>query len=225
MWLNEEYPGYEGKFWSLPPRKILPKPWGGMHPAMWYAAGNTTSYEMAARKGLGVLGFSIGDIGALEPVLQAYKAAIGDAEPVGGVRQRQHHGDDDRVRRRRHRHGLPVGARLVDDVPAEQRVPLPRHVPPPARGAERGRSCIPELTPEALDYQINGGLICGDPDEALAQCQRWESAGADQLVFGVGMATHEQHLETIRLIGEHVIPKIDTDPEHSTTRFRQAAAG
>ena len=27
------------------------------HPPMWYAAGNTSSYEMAARKGLGVLGF------------------------------------------------------------------------------------------------------------------------------------------------------------------------
>ena len=28
----------------------------------------------------------------------------------------------------------------------------------------------------------------------------------------------------IRLMGEHVIPKIDTDPMHSTTRYRDAAA-
>jgi hypothetical protein len=28
----------------------------------------------------------------------------------------------------------------------------------------------------------------------------------------------------IRLMGEHVIPKIDTDPVHRTTRFREAAA-
>ena len=27
----------------------------------------------------------------------------------------------------------------------------------------------------------------------------------------------------IRLMGEHVIPKIDTDPVHRTTRFREAA--
>ena len=38
------------------------------------------------------------------------------------------------------------------------------------------------------------------------------------------MATHEQDLETIRLMGEHVIPKIDTDPVHRTTRYRRAAA-
>jgi alkanesulfonate monooxygenase SsuD/methylene tetrahydromethanopterin reductase-like flavin-dependent oxidoreductase (luciferase family) len=72
--------------------------------------------------------------------------------------------------------------------------------------------------------QIQGGLIVGDPAEALAQCERWAAAGADQLVFGSGMATHAEELETIRLLGEHVIPKIDTDPVHRTTRFRDAAA-
>src|SRR5690606_41897932 len=58
MWLQDTYEGYDGKFWSLPPRKILPKPWGKAHPAMWYAAGNPSSYEMAARKALGVHGAS-----------------------------------------------------------------------------------------------------------------------------------------------------------------------
>jgi hypothetical protein len=32
----------------------------------------------------------------------------------------------------------------------------------------------------------------------------------------------EETLQTIRLIGEHVIPKIDTDPVHRTSRFRAA---
>ena len=50
---------------------------------MWYAAGNTSSYEMAARKGLGVLGFSVGSIPDLEAVLDKYKKAIVNAEPIG----------------------------------------------------------------------------------------------------------------------------------------------
>ena len=62
MWMQDTYEGYDGKFWSLPPRKILPKPYKKPHPPMWYAAGNTSSYEMAARKGLGVLGFSVGSL-------------------------------------------------------------------------------------------------------------------------------------------------------------------
>ncbi|MGA7418885.1 MAG: hypothetical protein WBW80_12890, partial [Acidimicrobiales bacterium] len=84
---------------------------------------------------------------------------------------------------------------------------------------------IPDATPDMLDASIQGGGVIGNPDDALAQCQRWEAAGADQLVFGVGTATTEQMLETIRLMGEHVIPKIDTDPVHRTTRLREAAAG
>src|ERR1700691_3102506 len=82
MWMQDEYEGYEGKYWSLPPRKVLPKPYGRLHPAMWYAAGNTTSYAMAARRGLGVLGFSVGSIDELAPVMEAYKKEITTAEPV-----------------------------------------------------------------------------------------------------------------------------------------------
>lgn len=67
-------------------------------------------------------------------------------------------------------------------------------------------------------------MICGDPDEVLRQCKRWEQAGADQLSFGLPIGVpYEDTMNTIRLIGAHVIPEIDTDPIHRTTRFRQAA--
>ncbi|MGG8409897.1 LLM class flavin-dependent oxidoreductase, partial [Streptomyces sp. 12297] len=49
MFLQEEYEGFQGKHWSLPPRKIFPKPYGKAHPAMWYAAGSPSSYAMAAK--------------------------------------------------------------------------------------------------------------------------------------------------------------------------------
>jgi len=224
MWLNEEYPGFEGKWWTLPPRKILPKPYGKGHPAMWYAAGNTSSYEMAARKGLGVLGFSVGQISELEPVMKAYKGAIGSAEPVGAF-------VNDNIM-------VTSTAFVADDGDAafqnaldsdmeylqsnvfryHDTFPHPEEVP-------YWPDLIPKNTPEALQWQVQGGLIVGDPDQALDQCRAWESAGADQLVFGVGMATREQDLETIRLMGEHVIPKIDTDPTFRTDRFRAAARG
>ena len=89
MWTQDTYEGYEGKFWSLPPRKVLPKPWGKGHPAMWYAAGNVTSYAMAARKGLGVLGFSVGALDELAPVLEALQARHRQCRAGRGVRQRQ----------------------------------------------------------------------------------------------------------------------------------------
>ncbi|MBM3659837.1 MAG: LLM class flavin-dependent oxidoreductase [Actinobacteria bacterium] len=224
MWLQDTYEGFDGKWWTLPPRKILPKCYGSGHPAMWYAAGNTSSYEMAARKGLGVLGFSVGQISELEPVLKAYKQAVIDAEPVGAfvndnlmVTATAFLAEDG---------GVAFQRALDSEMTYLQSNVFRYHDTfPHPEGVPYWPELIPPNTPEALQYQIDGGLIVGDPDQAVEQCRRWESAGADQLVFGVSMATFEQDLETIRLMGEHVIPKIDTDPIHRTTRFRDALDG
>jgi len=223
MWTQDVYEGYEGKFWSLPPRRILPKPYRKPHPPMWYAAGNTSSYEMAARKGLGVLGFSVGDLEGAERAVASYKTAIRDAEPIGAYVNDNlmctiaaYVGEDGQEVRRR-----AVAARpnyLVSNVfRYHDTFPHPPEVP-------QWPELIPDADLEAIDYMgATGQLVLGDPDEALATCRKWESVGVDQLVFGIGPAPLEDTLETIRLLGEHVIPKIDTDPVHRTTRQRDAA--
>src|SRR3984957_16065542 len=224
MWMQDTYEGYQGKFWSLPPRKVLPKPWGKLHPAMWYAAGNLPSYEMAARKGLGVLGFSIGSIPDLESVLDKYKKAVANAEPIGAF-------VNDNVM-------VCTAAFVSEDKQAgyqkcldaklnylqsnvfryHDTFPHPETVP-------YWPEIIPDLDLPAVEGMAEvGAAIVGDPDQALEQCRRWEAAGCDQISFGVSGADLEASLETIRLLGEHVIPKIDTEPLHSTTRYRQAAA-
>ena len=224
MWMQDEYEGYDGKYWSLPPRKILPKPYRKPHPPMWYAAGNTTSWQMCAEKGLGVLGFSVGAIDELAPVLKAYKDAIPNAEPVGAfvndnvmVTVAAYVAEDAKAARKSYVDAKPNY--LVSNVfRYHDTFPHPEAIP-----------YWPETLPDATDADVDyltdmGTVIIGDPSDALAQCQRWADAGTDQLVFGVGPAPLEQTLETIRLMGEHVIPKIDPDPVHSTSRYRDAAA-
>ena len=224
MWMQDEYEGYEGKWWSLPPRKILPKPYYKPHPPMWYAAGNTSSYAMAAHKGLGVLGFSIGDIEGLKVVIDAYKNEIPNAEPVGAYVN-----DNIMVTAAAfvaENGGVARQSAINSAMPYLQSNVFRYHDTfPRPEGVPAWPGLLPDNTPESIEAQIAGGLIVGDPAEALEQCERWAAAGADQLVFGSGMATHEEELETIRLMGEHVIPKVDTDPMHRTTRFRDAAAG
>ena len=61
------------------------------------------------------------------------------------------------------------------------------------------------------------------PTRRSQQAKSWESTGIDQLVFGIGPAPIEETLRTIELLGKHVIPKIDTDPEHRTSKQRKAA--
>jgi len=224
MWMQDTYEGFEGKFWSLPPRKILPKPYCKPHPAMWYAAGNPSSYAMAAQKGLGVLGFSVSSVTALAPVLEAYKAVIPNAEPVGAF-------VNDNVM-------VTTAAWCAEDADvAYQRAsdarmsylqsnvfryhdtfPHPSWVP-------QWPALLPNASPEDVKNAAAGGaMLAGAPDDVLEQCQRWESAGADQVVIGVGPGSHEGTIETLRLLGEHVIPKLDQDPVHRTTRFRERAA-
>jgi alkanesulfonate monooxygenase SsuD/methylene tetrahydromethanopterin reductase-like flavin-dependent oxidoreductase (luciferase family) len=165
----------------------------------------------------------VGSIDELAPVLEAYKKQIVNAEPVGAY-------VNDNIM-------VTTGAFVAEDGQDALRIasnarmsylqsnvyryhdtfPHPDWVP-------TWPDLIPDPTVEQLQAQKESGLILGDPDEALEQCRRWEAAGADQLVFGTGMATTEQQLEMIRLMGEHVIPKLDKDPVHRTTRFREAAA-
>jgi alkanesulfonate monooxygenase SsuD/methylene tetrahydromethanopterin reductase-like flavin-dependent oxidoreductase (luciferase family) len=225
MWMQDEYEGFQGKHWSLPPRRILPKPYKKPHPPMWYAAGNPSSYEMAAHKGLGVLGFSVSSLSALEPVLKAYKDEIPSAEPVGAyvndnimVTTAGWVAEDGAKARR-----LAVDSRpsyLQSNVfRYHDTFPHPKWVP-------EWPALIPDMTEADLDKALGAGaMVAGDPDEVLQQCRRWEAAGVDQLVIAVGGGPHEGVLETIRLLGEHVIPKLDTDPTHRTSRFRAAAAG
>jgi alkanesulfonate monooxygenase SsuD/methylene tetrahydromethanopterin reductase-like flavin-dependent oxidoreductase (luciferase family) len=179
---------------------------------------------MAARYGLGVLGFSVGSIEELKPVLEAYKNDVVDAEPIGAF-------VNDNVM-------VTAAAFVAED--REQAVqsmangrlsylqsnvfryhdtfPRPDWAPP-------WPELIPDPTVEEVRAQIGAsGMVVGDPDDALKACQEWADAGADQLSFGQGMATQEEALATIRLIGEHVIPKLDKDPEHRTSRFRREAA-
>jgi alkanesulfonate monooxygenase SsuD/methylene tetrahydromethanopterin reductase-like flavin-dependent oxidoreductase (luciferase family) len=85
MWRDGEY-AYDGTSFrtpypnpKMPARNVLPKPWKKPHPPMWVACGNPPTYEKAARLGLGALGFNVAAVKDMEPMVRAYKDAIGSA--------------------------------------------------------------------------------------------------------------------------------------------------
>ena len=225
MFTQDTYEGHEGKYWSLPPRKILPRPYGKGHAPMWYAAGNPPSYEMAGRMGLGVLGFSLDRWDKVEKLRASYKDGIANAEPVGAfvndnimsciaayVDEDSHKAKQSYVNSRPN-YLVSNVYRYHDTFPAPDWMP-------------KWPETLAEPTMDSAELASQfGGIVLGDPDEALAQCKRWEESGIDQLVFGIGPASIEETITTIELLGKHVIPKIDTDPVVSTTRYREQAAG
>ncbi|MFF9853802.1 LLM class flavin-dependent oxidoreductase [Streptomyces litmocidini] len=224
MWLQDEYAGFQGKHWSLPPRKVLPKPYGKSHPAMWYAAGSPSSYAMAGKMGLGVLGFSVQKVSDMEWVVESYKNAIKEARAVGDFVNDNVMVTSTAICAETHEKAVEIavggGLNYLQSLLFRYHDTFPR-----PEGIPEWPELLPEYSAEIIELLIQEELmICGDPSEVLAQCKRWEQAGADQLSFGLPIGiSYEDTMNSIKLIGEHVIPKIDTDPVHRTTRMRQNA--
>lgn len=61
MMAMDPYPGYAGKFFSMPCRNVVPKPVQKPHPPMWVACSNRETIKLAARLGLGALTFAFID--------------------------------------------------------------------------------------------------------------------------------------------------------------------
>jgi alkanesulfonate monooxygenase SsuD/methylene tetrahydromethanopterin reductase-like flavin-dependent oxidoreductase (luciferase family) len=224
MWHDGEY-SFDGEYFKVPPRNVLPKPFKKPHPPMWQACGNPPTFELAARKGLGAIGFNFSAAPAMKPMVDAYKNAIGEAEPIADY-------INDNVMITNSVVCLEDGQRAREVAAAmgsgrlqslvfryHTTFPKPAHVPD-------WPETLPEPTLDEVNWRINEGfLLCGDPDEVLEQVRKYEDVGADQVVFGLPIDMPiEAAIETIRLFGKHVIPKLDPDPVHRTSKFRDAAA-
>jgi alkanesulfonate monooxygenase SsuD/methylene tetrahydromethanopterin reductase-like flavin-dependent oxidoreductase (luciferase family) len=61
MMAMDPYPGYEGKYFSMPCRNVVPKPVQRPHPPLWVACSNRETIKLAAKLGIGALTFSFVD--------------------------------------------------------------------------------------------------------------------------------------------------------------------
>ena len=61
MMVLEPYPGFEGKYFSMPCRNVLPKPVQAPHPPIWMACTNRDTIKIAAQNGVGALAFAFLD--------------------------------------------------------------------------------------------------------------------------------------------------------------------
>ena len=84
IWEAETFE-WEGKFWNVPPRQVLPKPYQKPHPPIWVAALQPSTYQLAAEKGIGVMALGVSAPSVLEPHIQQYRETIKTAQPVGAV--------------------------------------------------------------------------------------------------------------------------------------------
>ncbi len=57
MMTETPYPGYEGTYFSMPARNVVPKPLQQPHPPLWVASSRRETVMVAGRLGMGSLGF------------------------------------------------------------------------------------------------------------------------------------------------------------------------
>jgi alkanesulfonate monooxygenase SsuD/methylene tetrahydromethanopterin reductase-like flavin-dependent oxidoreductase (luciferase family) len=228
MWTQELFQ-WDGKYFAVPERCILPRVVQQPHPPLWVTASNPGTVETAAKMGIGAAMFNFADPELLRPLVEVYKTAIEKAEPVGSFVHNKimtiapalclEDGDEARAIFRGTT-GLTAAHFTVyfDSIPhfAAQTKHIPRPIP-----QSQLRQLIKEfgqkkdvkgpfagggISPENL---LQNGICVGSPDEVIRTVRRFEAVGLDQLVLipvvGWNM-THETRLRSVRLLGEKVLP-------------------
>ncbi|HLF71106.1 MAG TPA: LLM class flavin-dependent oxidoreductase [Dehalococcoidia bacterium] len=77
------YPGYNGKYFSMPERNIVPKPLQRPHPPVWVAASRLETVMVGARLGIGALGVGFETPEEAEERVSRYYELIRNCRPIG----------------------------------------------------------------------------------------------------------------------------------------------
>jgi alkanesulfonate monooxygenase SsuD/methylene tetrahydromethanopterin reductase-like flavin-dependent oxidoreductase (luciferase family) len=201
----DPYPGYQGTYFSMPPRNLVPKPLQKPHPPLWVACSNRQTILEAARLGIGALTFAfISEDEARQWVRDYYDTFKRECVPIGHtvnpnvamVSGFSVHPDRAEAERR----GLE-GFRFFGFA-------LGHHY---AFGEQRvGRTNIWESF-QKMGSMFPGpeGRSIGTPDEVRAHLRRMEDAGVDQTVFiqQAGRNRHEHICESMELFAREVMPE------------------
>ncbi len=200
------YPGYDGKYFSMPCRNIVPKPVQRPHPPIWVACTRRESNQNAARNGIGALTFAFTNPGdALKWVEEYYDIIKSDqCVPIGHavnaniamVTGFSCHEDANEARLR----GMD-GFRFFGYALGHYYV-FGEHMPGRTniwQRFEKARASLPEA---------GAGSGIGTPDRLREHLNGFNDAGVDQVIFiqQGGNNRHEDICASLELFADKVMP-------------------
>ena len=210
MFEHEQFPGFKGKYFDLPPRQVIPRPIQRPHPPLWVAASNLDSWERAAERGFGVIGVTRMPPEEVRPAVTKYWSAIRDRQPAdcygsypnphAGAFAIAHCDKDDRV-------GREVACAAARWYYGQNDAELNRLRFGSAVGIKGVMKAVESRTNDQL---IDDALVVGgDPDTCARAIERWAEIGLDQMVLllKAGNTTHDQVMRSLDLFGEKVLPR------------------
>ncbi len=206
MMVMEPYPGYTGKYFSMPCRNVLPKPVQKPHPPLWVACSNRDTIHLAARLGLGALTFAFIDPEEAVKWVSEYREIIKtECVPIGHsvnpniamVTGFSCHPDEAEARRRGEDgfrfFGYGLGHHYIFGA----------HKPGRTNIWERFEQARP-LLPEAGSSR---GI--GTPQQLREHLRSFEEPGVDQVIFiqQGGRNRHDHICESLELFAAEVMPE------------------
>jgi len=206
MMVMDPYPGYEGEYFSMPCRNVVPKPVQKPHPPLWVACSNRDTIHLAARLGMGALTFAFVDPAeARKWVSEYYDILERECEPIGHavnaniamVTGFSCHEDEAEARRRGEDgfrfFGFGLGHHYIFGAHKPGRTDV-------WAAFEKARPQLPEAGAQR-------GI--GTPDQLREHLRSFEDAGVDQVIFiqQGGRNRHEHICESLELFAAKVLPE------------------
>jgi alkanesulfonate monooxygenase SsuD/methylene tetrahydromethanopterin reductase-like flavin-dependent oxidoreductase (luciferase family) len=220
MMVMSPYPGFDGKYFSMPCRNIVPKPMQKPHPPVWVACSNRETIKLAARCGIGALTFAFVDpTEAKQWVDDYYRIFREDCVPIGHAVNPNvamvtgfslHHDRAEAARRGED------GFRFFGYALAHHYI-FGEHKPGRTDIWANFEKSRPMLPPAGANRGI------GTPDDLRQHLAAFEASGVDQVAFiqQGGRNKHEHICEALELFAREVMPEFK---EREAARRQRKAA-
>ena len=219
MLVLEPYPGFEGKYFSMPCRNVVPKPLQKPHPPMWMACTNRDTIKVAARNGLGALSFSFINPEEAKTWADIYYGIIKSEEcvPLGHfvnanmaiVSNFSLHKDRAEAIRRGHE-GFEFFSYAMNALVAHDTVPGRTNLW--GEYLEQRGDRTEQIVKEAGEQGFRKSGI-GTPDDMKTHLRSFQEVGIDQVIFlqQAGRNRHEHICESLELFASDVMPQFKAD--------------
>ncbi|HEV8096382.1 MAG TPA: LLM class flavin-dependent oxidoreductase [Burkholderiales bacterium] len=227
MMVLEPYPGFEGKYFTMPCRNVLPKPVQKPHPPMWMACTNRDTIKVAASLGLGALAFSFLNPEEARTWSEIYYGILRSEQcvPLGHsvnanlamVSSFSIHRDRAEAIRRGHE-GFEFFGYALNALVAHDTVPGRTNLW--GEYLERRGNRTEEFVAQNVVGTRSSGI--GTPQDMRAHLEGFQEAGVDQVIFlqQAGRNQHAHICESLELFASDVMPTFKADVEAREARKR-----
>jgi alkanesulfonate monooxygenase SsuD/methylene tetrahydromethanopterin reductase-like flavin-dependent oxidoreductase (luciferase family)/putative sterol carrier protein len=228
MMVERPFAGFNGRYVSMPPRNVVPKPLQKPHPPLWVACSRRETIRLAAEKGVGALSFSFVEPEEAKAYVDEYYDIIASDRcvPAGfavnpnvalALPMMVHRDEAEAIERGidgAHFFGYALGHYYVFGEHRPGRTSVWDEFLARREDVGFARSIITaDHAPLGVKILQQGlgslrGAI-GTPDQLIELARRYEAAGVDELMFCLqtGRTKHEHILEALELFAAEVMPE------------------